>query len=137
MFRKIMVPIDLSQAKGLERAIGVATDLARLYSSSVHFVAVTGAEPGSVAHNPAEFTAKLEALAAHWAQTSGVEVVAKTILSHDVAIELDLRLRQTAQELDADLIVVGSHVPGFADLFFGSHGASLASNASISVFVVR
>lgn len=137
MFKKIMVPIDLTHVDSLQRAMTVASDIAKIYGASIQYVGVTGSGPGAAAHTPEEFTAKLQALAAEQASESGVEVTAKTIVSNDVTIELDASLRQASKDLGADLVVVGSHVPGFADYIFSSHGGSLASHASISVFVVR
>ena len=137
MFNNIMVPVDLAHADSLQQAITVACDMAKAYSSSLHFVAVTGSGPSPAARNPEEFTEKLQALAAKWASQSGVKIDTKTIVSNDVAVELDASLRQACEELGADLVIVGSHVPGFADYVVRSHGGSLASHAKVSVFVIR
>lgn len=137
MFKKIMVPIDLAHLDNLKRSLSVASDIAKLYGASIHYVGVTATQPGQAAHNPEEFNEKLQKLAADQASESGLVIHAKTVVSNDVAIELDAFLRRTCDELDADLIVVGSHIPGFADYITSSHGGSLASHASVSVFVVR
>ncbi|MFK7963602.1 MAG: universal stress protein [Burkholderiaceae bacterium] len=137
MFTNIMVPVDLAHVDSLDRTITIACDMAKVYSSSLHFVAVTGSGPGPAARNPEEFTEKLQALAAKWASQSGINIDAKTIVSNDVAVELDASLRHACDELGADLVIVGSHVPGFADYVVRSHGGSLASHAKVSVLVVR
>lgn len=137
MFKKIMVPIDLTHIDTLQRAMSVASDIAKLYGATIHYVAVTGSGPGPAARTPEEFSAKLQALATEQANASGIEVTAQMIVSNDVTIELDTSLRQASTDIGADLVVVGSHVPGFAEYIFSSHGGSLASHASASVFVVR
>jgi len=137
MFKKIMVPIDLTHVDTLQRAMSVASDIAKLYGATIHYVAVTGSGPGAAARTPEEFNAKLQALANEQATASGVAVTAQTVVSNDVTIELDASLRQACTEMGADLVVVGSHVPGFADYIFSSHGGSMATHASVSVFVVR
>lgn len=137
MFKKIMVPVDLAHIDSLDKAMNVATDLAKLYGAVIHYVGVTGSGPGAAGHNPDEFNAHLKKLADERARQSGVDITAKTIVSNDVAVELDATLKRAGQDLDADLIVVGSHVPSFADYIFSAHGSSLATHASASVFVVR
>ena len=42
-----------------------------------------------------------------------------------------------AGEIGADLIVVASHDPGFADFFLGSVAASVVRHAHCSVLVAR
>ncbi len=137
MFKTIMVPVDLTHLDKLARALAVASDLAKLYGSAIHYVGVTGNTPGAAAHTPEEYTEKLSALAAARGQADGVDIKARAVVSHDPAVELDGALRNAAQELECDLIVMASHVPGFAQHLFSSHGGYLASHATISVFLVR
>lgn len=137
MFKTIMVPVDLTHLDKLARALAVASDLAKLYGSAIHYVGVTGNTPGVAAHTPQEYTEKLNALAAARGQADGVDIKARAVVSHDPAVELDGALRNAAEELGCDLIVMASHVPGFAQHLFSSHGGYLASHATISVFLVR
>lgn len=137
MFKTLMVPVDLAHLDKLERALGVASDLARHYGATVHYVGITGTAPGSAAHSPEAFTEKLETLAASRAQSDKADIRAKAIISHDPAVELDATLRQAAETLDCDLIIMASHVPGIAEYLFSSHAGALASHATSSVFVVR
>ena len=55
MYKRIMVPVDLTHAGDLTKALRTAADLAGHYGCPVTYVAVTAATPGPVAHNPAEF----------------------------------------------------------------------------------
>ncbi len=137
MFKTIMVPVDLAHLDKLAKALGVASDLAKHYGAVVHYVGVTGTAPGSAAHSPEEFTEKLETLAASRARADSADIRARTIVSHDPAVELEGSLRQAAEALNADLVVMASHVPGFSEYVFSSHAGYLASHASTSVFVVR
>jgi nucleotide-binding universal stress UspA family protein len=137
MYKKIMVPVDLSHREKLAKAVATAADLAKVYKASVQMVGVTATSPGSVARNPAEFADKLAMFAAAESAKYGVEFGSHAITSPDPAIDLDDRLGREAQEIGADLIVMGSHVPGFAEHLFASNAGYLASHADISVFVVR
>ena len=137
MFSKIMVPVDLEHAATLEKAIGIAADLAKLHGAQIHLVGVTASAPGAVAHNPAEFERKLQAFAADHAARHGCEMTSKAVLSNDPAVELASALEDCSREMGADLVVMASHVPGFMDLLFPSRAGHLATHTDISVFIVR
>jgi nucleotide-binding universal stress UspA family protein len=137
MYKKIMVPVDLGHTEKLEKAIATAADLSKYYKASAQLVGVTASAPGSVAHNPEEFAKKLNEFAAAEGRTLGVEFGAHAITSPDPARDLDGTLGREAHDIGADLIVMGSHVPGFAEHLISSNAGHLASHTDISVFVVR
>ncbi|GAB4394225.1 MAG: hypothetical protein Tsb0032_17410 [Kiloniellaceae bacterium] len=137
MYKKIMVPVDLRHTDKLEKAVATAADLALHYKAPVQMVAVTGSAPTSVAHNPEEFQARLSEFAAAQAGKFGIEIGAHAIVSPDPAIDLDDKLGREAHDIGADLIVMASHVPGFAEHIFSSNAGYLASHSDISVFIVR
>ncbi|MDX5594082.1 universal stress protein [Pseudovibrio sp. SPO723] len=137
MFKKIMVPVDLAHQEILDKALDVSGKLAKTYNAKVLYVGVTEATPTAVAHNPAEFQHKLEAFAAKQADLHGIETEPRTFASHDPATDLNETLVEASVKLGADLIVIASHVPTFADRFWASHGGTVASRANISVMVIR
>lgn len=137
MFSRIMVPVDLVHVGHLKRALRVAADLGRLYQIEVCYVAVTAPVPGPAAHNPQEFAAKLAALANNEASVHGHKATSHSIVSHDPAADLDKSLMKACEEINADLVVMASHVPGVADYLFPSHGGEMARHAGVSVMVVR
>ena len=138
MFRKIMVPVDLGHLDRLENALTAAADLARLYGSAVTFVAVTTETPGQHAHTPAEFQSKLEAFAEEQARQRKIpNANARSYSSTDPAADLDRTLLSAVEDSGADLVVVGTHRPGFAEHIFSSHAGHLAVHAPVSVMVVR
>ena len=137
MYRSIMVPVDLEHAQALDKALGTAAGLAQQFGATVTYVAVTSAAPGAVAHDPEEFAAQLADFAGEQGRRFGIETSSLTRVSHDPAADLDRTLLKAAEELDADLIVMASHVPGVAEHIFASHAGYVASHAKTSVFVVR
>lgn len=137
MYKTIMTPVDLEHEDQLERALAIATDLAKHYGATLYAVGVTVAAPGRIAHNPTEYAAKLDAFAKAQTALRGVDVKALAKVSHDPAVDLDDTLEKAAAEIGADLIVMASHVPGFADYIFASRAGYLASHSTLSVFVVR
>lgn len=135
MYTRIMIPVDLEHADQLERALKTGADLAKHYGSSVTYVGVTGVQPSRVAHSPEEFAQKLEAFVRGQAEAHGLQAEAKAVVAHDPATEMDKLLADTVDEIGADLVVMGSHIPRTLD--FGSHGGALATHTAASVMLVR
>lgn len=137
MYKKIMVPVDLAHASTVEKAIKIAADLGKLYDAEVFLVGVTATAPGAAAHDPAEYEQKLEKFAADHSATLGHKLTPKSVLCNDPAAELDEALEDFGKEINVDLVVMASHVPGLMDHLFHSKAGHLAMHTSISVFVVR
>lgn len=137
MYSRIMVPVDLEHAETLDKALSTAADLAKHYDASVTYVAVTSAAPGSVAHNPKEFRAKLDAFATAQGTRHGLRTQGRAEISHDPSVDLDPTLLKAADAIGADLIVMQSHIPGLADHLWPSNGGKIARQAKCSVMVVR
>ena len=137
MYKRIMVPVDLTHAGDLAKALRTAADLAKHYGCPITYVAVTAATPTPVAHNPAEFAAKLAAFGEAQAREHGHVAETKAVVSHDPAIDLDDTLMRTIKEIDADLVVMQSHMPNITDYIWPSNGGTIATHSDVSVLVVR
>lgn len=137
MYTHIMVPVDLAHVETLDKALRTAADLAKHYSCSVTYVGVTMSGPTSVAHNPEEFSTKLDAFVAAEVERHGHDGRGKTVTSHDPTVDLDPTLLDTVHEIGADLVVMQSHVPGLADHLWPSNGGIIASRSDASVMIVR
>ena len=137
MYSKILVPVDLAHIDRLDKAITSATDLAKQYGIPLCFVGVTTELPSEVAHSSSEFTQKLQAFGAKQSQKHGLDIETAAYPSHDPTIDLDKTLIKAANDNQADLIVMASHVPGFPEHIFASNAGAVASHAKVSVFVVR
>ncbi|TNF20929.1 MAG: universal stress protein [Rhodobacteraceae bacterium] len=137
MFHNIVVPVDLAHVASLEKALVVSADLARHYGAKVTYVSVASSAPGAVAHTPQEFAEKLARFAAAQAELRGIEAGSHPEISHDPAIDLDRTLLRASETLEADLIVMASHVPGLADYLWPSNGGTVAGHSRATVMVVR
>jgi nucleotide-binding universal stress UspA family protein len=137
MFKKIMVPVDLTHREKLTHSLQCAADLAKLYEASLVYVGVTSGVPSSVAHNPAEYQEKLADFAKDKAASLGISSEAHTKMAHDPATEIDDALLEAAEEIGADLIVMQSHVPGLIEYVWPSNGGKVAEHAKCSVLLVR
>lgn len=132
-----MVPVDLTHADQLGKALETAGNLAKHFGIPVVYVSVAPATPNPVAHTPQEFQQKLDAFARSQAEAHGVTGEAKAMISHDPAIDLDDTLMKAVRETGADLVVMQSHVPNITDYVWPSNGGTIATHSDASVFVVR
>ena len=137
MYSKIMVPVDLEHVEQLQKALKTAANLAAEYKTPIVYVAVTMSGAGAVAHNPEEFQQVLDDFTKAQAAATGADVSSEMIISHDPAVDLDDKLLAAITDTGADLVVMGSHVPGFMEHIFASNAGAVASHAPVSVFVVR
>jgi len=137
MFSKIMIPVDLNHTEQMGKALAVAADLARTYDADIHIVGVTMTTPTEIALTPESFARKLGEFARERSSELGIPIQSHAEISHDLAIDLDEVLMRTADQIGADLVVMASHVPGFAEYVFASNAGYLASHARMSVLVVR
>jgi len=137
MYSKILVPVDLTHANQLPKALKTAADLSNHFQAPVIYVSVASSAPNPVAHNPTEFQQKLDEFAREQASQHGHQASAKAVISHDPAIEVDDALLNAVSETGADLVVMASHIPGLTEYIWPSHGGKVASHSQASVFVVR
>ncbi|QIE42443.1 universal stress protein [Meridianimarinicoccus aquatilis] len=137
MFTHIMVPVDLTHTDKIARALETAGLLGKTTGAKITYVGVTAETPTGLAHNPQEYAAKLAEFAATQGTAYGVTADARAIASHDPTVDLNDTLLKTADALQADCIVMASHIPNITDHLWPSHGGTVAKRAHASVFVVR
>ncbi len=137
MYKSVVAAVDLSHAEGLEKALATAADIAKHYGAALTYLGVTTVTPGPIAHSPEEFQKKLEAFAKSDGEKRGIEIAARSIASHDPAVDLDETLVDKIKELGADLVVMASHMPHASDHIFTGHAPYVATHAPVTVMVVR
>ncbi|NVO57514.1 universal stress protein [Rhodobacteraceae bacterium B1Z28] len=137
MFKHIMLPVDLHLPPEIRKAADAAAQIAKWQGAQITIVSVTGSQPGDPTQSDSGINTEISALADQLADASGAQVTFRNIHSVDVAAEVDGDLTRAAEEIGADLIVVGTHAPRITDYIFSSHAGYLAKHAKMSVFVVR
>lgn len=137
MFTKIMVPLDLGHLDKLSDALSVAAEMAKSHNAEVIYVGVYGNMPAEDGPPPQDYAAKLKAFSDGQAAAHGITTTSVPVFSHDPQAELTSALLSAATDAKADLIVMASHIPGWAEHIFHSNAGYIASYAPISVFVVR
>lgn len=137
MYQSIMVPVDLAHLDSLEKPLTVAADMARHYNARLCYVGVTTSQPGSVARTPEEYEQKLEAFAREHAPDNGQPPTARVYNSHDPVADLDDILLKAIDDVGADLVVMGTHLPHHIDAIMPANGSKVAAHSTVSVFLVR
>src|SRR5262245_12471405 len=140
MFKRILVPVDLTEPEFAKPAIDTAVEMARASGGIVRIVNVLPMTPVMLAeYVPADFDTQQRSSAeesiTRLARESGLEsarlstVVRQGGIYHEVLEE--------AQLMDADLIVMVSHRPALKTYFLGSNAGHVVRYATCSVLVVR
>ena len=101
------------------------------------YLGVSSTLPTRVTQNPAEYKKVLEAFVDNEARSRDIEASTHMVLSHDPAVELNTAILRAIHDSGADLVVMGTHIPGIMEHIFSSHGGWIASHAPVSVMLVR
>ena len=140
MYRRILVPIDLSDVELAKPAIATAVMMANESNGSLRLVNVLPITPAMLAeYVPPDFDAQQRASAeeaiAIVAQEAGLAPgkVSAVVLQGNV----DREILDEAKRMHADLIVMSSHRTGVRTYFLGSNAGHVVRYARCSVLVVR
>ena len=130
--KNILLPIDISEAHVWQKTLDEATAIARREGATLHVLWVVPELERRLAVRPADHRPEVE------------DFVKKTFADSDVEAKPMLKagsthreIRAAAEEIDADLIVIGSHDPRWSDSIIGSNAAHVALHSDCSVYVVR
>ena len=145
MFKHILLATDGSAAS--EHAARMAVDLARAHGARLTVLYVVDPYPylGIGEANPLGFQAYMSAALQHAAEAhnkvaalceQAPAVPCQPRLAEDVAAAAGIV--QTAKQVEADLIVVGSHGrTGLGRVFMGSVAGKVVAHSTVPVLVVR
>ena len=140
MYKRILVPIDLSDVELAKPAIATAVMLAKASNGALRLVNVLPVTPAMLAeYVPPDFDAQQRASAeeaiAIVAQEAGLAQgkVSAVVLQGNV----DREILDEAKAMNADLIVMSSHRTGVRTYFLGSNAGHVVRYAGCSVLVVR
>jgi nucleotide-binding universal stress UspA family protein len=138
MYSRILVPVDLSHADKLTKALDIAAQTARAHDAKVLYVGVVDAVPTTSKQGEASrLKSRLDAFASEQAEAHGIDTDDHVALRGDLHLHVGSEVIETAKKAECDLIVMASHVPGIKDHIFSSNAGYVASHAPMSVFVVR
>ena len=140
MFKKILVPIDLSQSDSGEASLVKAVEMAGCTGASLILLNVIADIPNLVADRlPTDYSDEMQKSAAHMLD----ELSSKhklTTGSYEIRTahgQTYHEILDAAESTGADLIVIASHRPDITDYLLGSTAAKVVRHAKCSVLVVR
>ena len=140
MFKKILVPVDISAPEPAKPAIKAAAELAKAIDAEIRLVYVSPfLLDAALPYLPDNFFQKeeeeskkrLEALAFEAGLTADRTSVASMCGAvHHLVLE-------EAKKFGADVIVIGSRQPTVSTYFLGSNASAILRHATCSVLVIR
>ena len=140
MYRRILVPIDLSDVELAKPAVETAIMLAQVSNGSVRLINVLAMTPVMLAeYVPPDFDVQQRASA-----EEAIAIVAKEMGLNTGKVSAIVRqggiyheILEEAKAIKADLIVMSSHRTGMRTYFLGSNAGHVVRYAGCSVLVVR
>lgn len=142
MYKTIIMPVDVFEMELSDKAIRHAEFLAQ-QDGIIHLLHVL---PASASYTMSRFAADLRRFEEHLQQEAQSRLT--TMVSHFTLdpsrIKLHVRLgsvrdavNELAEELGADMVVIGSRNPSISTHLLGSNASSVIRHAHIPVLVVR
>ncbi|ATM79038.1 universal stress protein [Serratia fonticola] len=142
MYKTILVPVDLAEDVLTEHALEHVEYLAKMSGAKVHFFhALPDASAFVTAYSfgikEFENQAEVKAVEGLKKLMAGIDLPLER-LSYTISFGSPRdEVLQLAEEISADLIVIGSRRPNVKTYLLGSNAAAIVRHAKISVMVVR
>ncbi|CAI0716763.1 TPA: universal stress protein [Serratia fonticola] len=142
MYKTILVPVDLAEDVLTEHALEHVEYLAKMSGAKVHFFhALPDASAFVTAYSfgikEFENQAEVKAVEGLKKLMAGIDLPLER-LSYTISFGSPRdEVLQLADEISADLIVIGSRRPSVKTYLLGSNAAAIVRHAKISVMVVR
>ena len=138
MYSRILVPVDLDNEDTLTKALDLAGQTAKRDAAEVIYVDVVDSVPTTSARTEVErLSDRLKGFALEQASRYGIRTTGEITLRRNLHLNVGSDIIKVASEVDCDLIIMASHVPGFKEHIFSSNAGYVASHAPMSVLVVR
>lgn len=136
MYKNILVPIDIAHSEKASEMIAVAEKLSDEKSNLILLTVVYNLP----AYTPVDLTSDYFEIAKNEAKAELSKMSGKTNLKSIVEIQIGdahNNILETAKDKKADLIIIGSHKPGFSDYLLGSTASRVVRHAQCPVMVLR
>ena len=141
MYNHILLPIDLSESSSWEKALPTALYLCKNADAKLHLLTVLPDFGMTIVGQyfpkgyEEEMAAKaLESLHKFVREHVPEDIHVQHIIGEGSVYEIILK---TADDINADIIVMGSHRPELKDYLLGPNAARVVRHANCSVMVVR
>lgn len=136
MYKNILVPVDLAHPEVAEKILRRAKSLGDEGAKFTAVHAVTDIPAYAETYVPADIRLNRENTQRE-ALEGVVEKAGLDAQSMIVSGTAHTAILELMEELDCDLVIIGSHRPGLSDYFLGSTAARVVRHAKCSVLVER
>ena len=140
MYKKILLPLDLSEKEMCRLAIEAALPIARSSNAQLRLITVQPLVPiALIDYSPPNFDDEMRETAERELREAAEKIdFPKENLSSTVRFgAIYPEILAEADDWGADLIVVGSHRPTMATYLLGSNAKTIVRHAKCSVLVAR
>lgn len=141
MYKNILFPVDVSEPDSWQASLKVAVEYARQFGAVLHVLTVVPDLGLSFVaqYFPANAEAKLvEETTAALHRFTGTHIPKEVTYRHIVAKGAVYQgIIDTAEKIDADLILMEAHRPELKDYLLGPNAAKVVRHSNRSVLVVR
>jgi nucleotide-binding universal stress UspA family protein len=136
MYKKIIVPVDITQIEKGEKILRSAANL--LYTGgTIILLNVVEDVPGYLV---SDYTTEMMVEARQKADTALMDLRGKLGVEAEIEIRQGSPAREilaAAEEYGADLVIVASHVPDLSNYFIGATADRVVRHAKCSVLIDR
>ena len=141
MYKNIPLAIDLNDETSCRKPLLSACELARTFGARLHVLSVVREVEALLQAKTAPLGYDLIAadlenrIAALIRRVDASDLKPNILVTHGASVYAEIL--GTAEEAEADLIVVGSHRPAMKDYLLGTNAARVVRHARCSVLVAR
>lgn len=141
MYKKILLPIDLSEESSWRKALPTTVEYCRAFGAELHLMTVVPdlSMPIVAQYFPADYAERAKSDA-----KTRLERLAADIVPGNIKVVVTVgygtiyeEILSAAKAAKCDLIVMASHRPELKDYLLGPNAARVARHADCSVLVVR
>ena len=141
MYKKILLSVDLNDEGSWTATLEAALVMCRTFDASLHLVHVMAAVHEAVVklYLPDDSTEKIVQQFTELMDVFVDEHIPKEFeaAAHLCRGNIYAGILETAQNVEADLIIIGSHRPTMSDFLLGPNASRVVRHAECSVLVVR
>lgn len=140
MFRKILLPIDLTEPVMTQQAIDEATTLAKAFDGELRLVNVQSLVPVAfIDYVPEDFDVEIRrGIQQEIASVAdNIDYPRERVSTVVLFGPVYQKVLAEAADWRADIIILGSHRPGMDRFLIGSNAGAIVQHAKCSVLVVR
>lgn len=141
MYKNILLPVDLGNDSSWKMALPTAIEYCNAFGATLHVMTVVPdfGSPMVAQFFPEDHEEKMRLSASNVLDQFVSDNVPDTISVRHIVDEGTIykSIIDTAEEISADLIIMGSHRPELQDYLLGPNAARVVRHSAKSVLVVR